>query len=65
MQNKTADQIARLNDGSIDYAYYTEQGAMARNGEVKRTVSKVTNWASSRHLGMSSLFSVVLLVIIL
>jgi hypothetical protein len=60
---KTA-QIVRLQDGSIDYQYYSAKGLIARNREMKIVVGKILGASQMRMSIFPASLTVILLVLI-
>lgn len=61
MSVEKTTQIVRLQDGSIDYQYYSAKGMLAKNREMKIVAGKVL---SASHMRMS-IFPAYLAVILL
>jgi len=57
-------QIVRLQDGSIDYQYYSAKGSIAKNREMKIVVDKVLNASQRRMSIFPASLTVILLVLI-
>ena len=65
MTGEKTSHIVRLQDGSIDYQYYSAIGLIARNREMKIVANKVLG-ASQMTMRISPAFlTVILLVLIL
>ena len=64
MPDKKASNIARYQDGSIDYQYYADRGTMARNGELKAITEKILGAVQINTPAISSLLTVVMLVLL-
>jgi hypothetical protein len=60
---KTA-QIVRLQDGSIDYQYYSAKGLLAKNREMKIVLDKVLCASQMRMSIFPASLTVILLVLI-
>ena len=61
MTDKYCSPIVRLQDGSIDYQYYSAQGLIAKNKELKLVASKLSAGSTM----VARLFPVVLTVVVL
>ncbi len=64
MPDEKTAQIVRLQDGSIDYQYYSAKGLLAKNREMKIVVSKVLGASQMRTSIFPASLTVILLVLI-
>ena len=65
MSEEKNSPIVRLQDGSIDYRYYAAQGLMARSQEMKIFTEKFLGVSQMKTHAFPTLFTVVLLVLVL
>jgi hypothetical protein len=65
MPGEKTSQIARLQDGSIDYQYYSAKGSMAKNKELKIVAGKVLGGSQMMVRISPALLTALLLVLIL
>ncbi len=64
MTDENVPSIVRLQDGSIDYRYYSAKAALEKNKAFKSEVSKFLNVSDSLAQSLPAMCTVVLLVLI-
>ena len=64
MPDEKTAQIVRLQDGSIDYQYYSAKGLLAKNREMKIVVGKALGASQMRMSIFPASLTVILLVLI-
>ena len=65
MPGEKSSHIVRLQDGSIDYQYYSAKGLIARNKEMKIIADKVLGSSQMMVRIIPAFLTVILLVLIL
>ena len=65
MPGKKTSHIKRLQDGSIDYQYYSAKGLIAKNREMKIVAGKVLGTSQITKHVLPVFSTVILLVLIL
>ncbi len=65
MPSEKTSRIVRLQDGSIDYQYYSAKGLIARNKEMKNVAIKVLGASEMTVRIFPAFLTVMLLVLIL
>ena len=65
MPGEKTSHIVRLQDGSIDYQYYSEKGLIAKNREMKIVADKVLGASQMTTRIFPAFLTVILLVLIL
>ena len=65
MPGKKTAHIVRLQDGSIDYQYYSAKGLIAKNRELKYVTDKVLGVSPITMRIFPIFFTVILLALIL
>ena len=61
MNNNQPNEIKRLGDGSIDYAYYAARGSMARHHAVKSLFASIARLIPNPGI-IASLFGLAIIV---
>ena len=64
MPDAKTTEILRLQDGSIDYQYYSAKGMLAKNREVKIVLGKVLGASQVKINIFPAYLAVILLVLI-
>jgi hypothetical protein len=64
MDSYLADDIKRLQDGSIDFRHYTAQGHIAKNIELKAISRRVLNSSKGLVRSLPTVATVVLLILV-
>ncbi|RLA31945.1 MAG: hypothetical protein DRR15_12485 [Gammaproteobacteria bacterium] len=65
MPGEKTSQIVRLQDGSIDYQYYSAKGLIAKNREMKIVTDKVLGTSPMTMRIIPAFLTVILLALIL
>ncbi len=65
MPGEKTSHIVRLQDGSIDYQYYSAKGLIAKNREMKIVADKVLGASQTTIRIFPAFLTVILLVLIL
>lgn len=65
MPGEKSSHIVRLQDGSIDYQYYSAKGLIAKNKEMKIVAGKVLGASQMMMSIIPAFLTVILLVLIL
>ncbi len=65
MPGEKSSHIVRLQDGSIDYQYYSAKGLIAKNKEMKIVADKVLGASQMMMSKIPAFLTVILLVLIL
>lgn len=65
MPGEKNSHIVRLQDGSIDYQYYSAKGLMAKNREMKLVADKILGASQMTMHIFPAFLTVILLVLIL
>jgi hypothetical protein len=65
MPCEKTSHIVRLQDGSIDYQYYSAKGLIAKNRELKNVTDKVLGVSPTTMRIFPVFFTVILLALIL
>lgn len=65
MPGEKTSHIVRLQDGSIDYQYYSAKGLIAKNKEMKIVAGKVLGASQMMVRIIPAFLTVILLVLIL
>ena len=63
MPSEKTSHIVRLQDGSIDYQYYSAKGLIAKNREMKIVAYKVMDASQMKMRTFPTLFTFILLVL--
>ena len=65
MPGEETSNIVRLQDGSIDYQYYSEKASIAKNREMKIVAGKILGTSQMTTRIFPAFLTVILLVLIL
>ena len=64
MPNEKTSHIVRLQDGSIDYQYYSAKGLIAKNREMRILVDKILGASQTKIRIFPAFLTVILLVLV-
>ena len=65
MTDKNSSSIIRLQDGSIDYQYYSAKGVIAKNKELKLVASRLSSLSGMAARSFPAFVTVIVLALIL